>query len=49
METIGFTIFCLFVAGVVYWSLIYDDRLSEEDEGLVPSPSQSDEEGSSDS
>ena len=36
METIGFAIFCLAVAGVIYWSLIYDDRLGEGDEGLLP-------------
>jgi|GEM_PF-3591897 len=43
METVGFGIFCLAVAGVIYWSLLYDDRLGEEDDGLLPDKTSNDQ------
>jgi hypothetical protein len=36
METVGFAVFCLAIAGVIYWSLIMDDRLGEDENGLFP-------------
>lgn len=29
METAGFVIFCLAIAGVIYWSIIVDDKEDE--------------------
>lgn len=48
METVGFTVFCLAVAGAIYWSLLYDDRLSEDDNGLFPEKTPNDQQMPSD-
>ena len=40
METIGFSIFCLAIAGVIYWSLLWDDREDEKAEADANSADQ---------
>lgn len=42
METAGFAVFCLAIAIVIYWSLVMDDRLGEDEDGLFPSETDQD-------
>lgn len=46
METIGFIIFCLAIAAVIFWSLIWDDR---DEEALDLDPAASADEGNGES